>query len=265
MSGFIFKLQNVIKTQPYTMNADAEVAKLMLQNPSLAHKDVTISELAKACYTSVSSISRFATNLGYSNFNEMKADYIGIKDEYDDLQVDNSYLSNHTLNEYKNRIIQAMELIDDRELQAYVTKLCEVIYAYDNVYLFATHIPSNIVSIMHRAILSTGKYIEFVQDKHQQAAVAKTAGKEDLFIMVSLDGMLVMAKEITIPILMSQAKRVLVTQNAKVKFAEKFDLVIPLGEVTKSFTAKYKLLLFVDFFINTYFTYVNKQKDKSEN
>lgn len=258
MSGFIFKLQNVLTTQSHANSSDAQIAKLMLQNIQYANKNVTITQLAKACYTSVSSISRFATNLGYDSFNEMKQDFIGIPAEYDDLQVDNSFLNNKSFNQFKDEIIDSFATINEIDIKNHAQWLAEFIFKQESVYIFATHIPSDIMAIMHRAILATGKYVEFVQDKHEQVKIAENSSENDSFILVSLDGTLVMAKEITIPIIMSGAKKVLITQNSDMKFASNFDYLIPLGDKSPNFTAKYKLMLFVDYFINTYFAYSNE-------
>ena len=261
MSGFIFKLQNVLTSQSHANSSDAQIAKLMLQNLHYANKNVTITQLAKACYTSVSSISRFATNLGYDSFNEMKQDFIGIPAEYDDLQVDNSFFNTKSLRQYKEEIINSFEGFNEIDIKDHALWLAEFIFNQENVYIFSTHIPSNIISILHRAILATGKYVEFVQDKHEQIKIAENATSADSFIFVSLDGTFVMAKEITIPVIMSGAKKVLITQNTDMKFASNFDYLIPLGSKSPIYTGKYKLLLFVDYFINVFFTYANEHSE----
>lgn len=264
MPGFIYKLQNVLLTSANISNSDSQIARLILQNPQLAHKNVTLNELAKACYTSVSSISRFATNLGYDSFNDMKADFTGIESEYYELQIDNSFLQNHSVKEYKARIIHSFDSMNEIDLKKHATWLAEFIYEYDTIYLFATHITSNLVTILHRAVLATGKYIEFVQDKHSQMLLAEKASPSDAFIIVSLDGTLAMAQEIIIPIIISKAKRILITQNINLKFSDNFDFIIPLGTKSDNFTAKYKLMLFIDYFISVYFEYANAQKNISE-
>lgn len=62
-----------------------------------------------------------------------------------------------------------------------------------------------------------------------------------------------MDKSITIPAIMSQSDKVLITQNMHSKFVEDFSLVVGLGEYHDEIIGKYKLLFFIDCLINRYY------------
>lgn len=249
MAGFIFKLQTIVSAPPQMTNTDVQIAQLLLKNIDKIDKEMTINQLAKMCYTSVSSISRFASNIGYDNFNQMKNDYLGIKyEEFKDLKIDNSHLNRMSINAYKKEIIQGLENLD--HLEPLVKKLAEIIMSHESIYILSTHIPSNIMSILHRGLLAMGKHVNFLVDRHIQIDATKNATKNDLFILVSLDGSYAMDRDVMIPFINSDAKKLLITQNKHMKFSREFDDVIQLGNVDPEFVSKYKLLLFVEVFIH---------------
>lgn len=253
MAGFIFKLQTIVSAPPQTTNTDVQIANMLLENVQNIEKEITITQMAEMCFTSVSSISRFANNLGYENFNEMKNDYIGIKDEYTDLRVDNSYFKRESTQTVKSKILYGLESMHLKDLDNAAKYIAEEVSKHDSITLLSTHIPNNIMSIFHRAMLAQGKYINFIVDKHQQVFAAKHAKEGELFIVVSLEDTFAMNREITLPLVTSKAKKILVTQNEHMKFAQEFDKVIQLGDASEDYVGKYKLMFFVDYLIHYFY------------
>lgn len=253
MAGFIFKLQTIVSAPPQMTSTDVQIAKLLLKNISKIEREMSIKQLADMCYTSVSSMSRFANNIGYENFNQMKNDYIGIKyEEFKDLKIDNSHLDKMDVNTYKRNIIEGLENFDN--LEKLGERLSKYIMDYDSICILSTHIPNNIMSILHRGLLAMGKHVDFIVDRHMQIEKTKHAQKDELFIMVSLDGSYAMDRDVMIPFITSDSKKLLITQNEHMKFSREFDEVFQLGSVDEEFVSKYKLLLFVEYLIHYIYT-----------
>lgn len=255
MAGFIFKLQTIVSAPPQTTNTDVQIANLLLENVSSIDKEMTISQMAEMCYTSVSSISRFANNLGYENYNHMKNDYVGILDEYTDLKVDNSFFKRESFQGVKDKIIEGLDGISLTDIENQAAYLLKEIMNHDSVTIISTHIPNNIMSIFHRALIAQGKYINFIVDKHEQVLATNRAKKDDLFIIVSLEGALTMDREMILPLFTSDAKKVLITQNKNTKFVAEFDKVIAIGDASPGFVGKYKLMFFVDYLIHYFMSH----------
>lgn len=260
MAGFIYKLQGIVSSRN-TNNLDAFIARSLLMNINNIKPNITISELATLCYTSDSSLSRLAIKLGYQNFNELKQDILNMNDEFNDLLIDNSFLNTMSGSTYAENIFSAIKSINHINLIKDIDYLCQQILAAKNVYFFATHIPGDMTKMIQRALIASGKYVEFYSDREMQFSLAKTTQSNDLCIFISLEGTLVSEKNITIPIVSSGASTVLITQIADMKFSSYFDYIISLGERNKDFTGKFKLLYFIDCFINRLF-YHTKQQSK---
>lgn len=263
MAGFIYKLQGIVTSRSVN-NLDAYIAKSLLINIHNIKPNTTISELAEMCYTSDSSLSRLAVKLGYKNFHGLKQDILNTSDELEELLIDNSFLNTMDYSSYTNSILWALRGMNHEKLVRDIDILCDLILQTTNIYFFATHIPADLSKMMQRIIIATGKYVTFFTDKEMQIALVDTVTCHDLCIFISLEGTLISEKNITIPVVSSQAKTVLITQNKNMKFASYFDTVISLGEHNEDFTGKFKLLYFMDCFMNRFFHH-SKLFSPSEN
>lgn len=253
MAGFIYKLQNIVNTSPENNDTDINIARCILKNVNKIKKRTSLQEFADICFTSQSSISRFSQRLGYANFNDFKADCIGIQEEENEMIIDTRSIRKVDYSEYAKALSEALVEMQNYPIDQEIETLCQYIYSAKRVFVFATHIPGDLACILQRAILTTGKFIEFYPRKEHQIEIVKQVRQDDLCIFLSLEGTLLMEKAITIPAIISLAKNVLITQNVHVKFSEQFTQVIGLGKHDNESIGKYKLLFFIDCLLNCYY------------
>ncbi|WP_195618977.1 MurR/RpiR family transcriptional regulator [Clostridium paraputrificum] len=253
MAGFIYKLQNIVNTSPDSDGTDINIARCLLKNIENIKKNISLQEISEICYTSPASISRFSHRLGYSNFNEFKLDCLGLKEELDEMIIDNKAFQNMDLPLYAKKIINCFQQVCDETLDLDLDQLCNMIHEAKRVIVFATHIPGDLANILQRALLVTGKYVEFYPRKEHQIEIVKQVSEDDLCIFISLGGMLLMEKSITIPAIISSARNVLITQNSQIKFSHQFTKTIVLGNYDEESLGKYKLLFFIDGLVNRYY------------
>lgn len=253
MAGFIYKLQNIVNTSPENDDADINIARCILKNVNGIKRKTSLQEFADICYTSQSSISRFSQRLGYANFNDFKADCIGIQEEVNEMIIDTRAIKKINYVKYAQSLADSLVKMQDDSIDQEIEQLCQYIYNAKRIFIFATHIPGDLACILQRAILTTGKFIEFYPRKEHQIEIVKQVRQDDLCIFLSLEGTLLMEKAITIPAIISLAKNVLVTQNVHIKFSEQFTQVIGLGEHDSESIGKYKLLFFIDCLLNRYY------------
>ncbi len=253
MAGFIYKLQNIINTTPNNDNNDVNIARCLLKNMKQIKKKTSLQDIAEMCYTSPSSMSRFSQQLGYPSFNDFKEDCLGIEEEQNEQIIDSAAFRQIDMLSFIDKIKNSIDTIDDKKLMEQIDLLCDYIHQAERIIIFATHIPGDLANIFQRAILTTGKNIEFYPRKEHQIEVVKEIRQNDLCIFISLEGTLLMEKAITIPAIISLAKNVLITQNAQAKFSQQFTDVITLGEHDDESVGKYKLLFFIDCLINHYY------------
>lgn len=253
VAGFIYKLQNIVNSSPYSDDTNVNFSRCILKNITTLKKKNSLQDFADICYTSQSSISRYAQHLGYTNFNDFKLDVLGVEEEKNEMIIDTHAMKSINYNDFSKSISESLLNIQEESLKKDIEQLCQYIHDANRIFIFATHIPGDLACIIQRAILITGKYVEFYPRKEHQMEIVKQAHPDDLCIFFSLEGTLLMEKGITIPAIISLAKTVLVTQNVHVKFSEQFTQIIGLGIHDSEIVGKYKLLFFIDCLSNHYY------------
>ncbi|WP_239404280.1 MurR/RpiR family transcriptional regulator [Erysipelatoclostridium sp. An173] len=191
--------------------------------------------------------------MGYSSFNDFKADCLDVQEELDEMILDNKAFKKIDTFTFLNNINASFLAIETDKLEKSIDKLCDMIYEAQRVFIFATHIPGDLASILQRALLTASKNVEFYPQKEHQMELVKQIRPNDLCIFISLEGTLLMEKAITIPAIISLANIVLITQNSQIKFSQQFSDTIVLGSHDDESLGKYKLLFFIDCLINRYY------------
>ena len=253
MAGFIYKLQNIINASPENDDTDIILARCLLKNiDSITHK-TSRQDFANICYTSQSSISRFAQKIGYSSFNAFKSDCLNVQEELQELAIDNAAFQDIDFNKYTSDISHCLLQMQNDFPLSELDQICDFIHDAKRILIFATHIPGDLGNILQRGLLTTGKFVEFYPRKEHQMKIAKEIQKDDLCIFISLEGTLLMEKTITIPAIMSSSTSILITQNIHTKFSQHFTKVIGLGKHDHETIGKYKLLFFIDCLLHQYY------------
>ncbi|MDK2964657.1 winged helix-turn-helix transcriptional regulator [Lacrimispora sp.] len=67
----IYQLQIIVNTEGVD-ETNSTIARAILENMDKDMDNISITELAEMCFTSISTISRFVKKLGYTSFNEFK-------------------------------------------------------------------------------------------------------------------------------------------------------------------------------------------------
>lgn len=251
-------LQHKIRQTSDETNVEAIIARYLVHN--ITNKNLTISKIAKDCYTSNSTVSRFFKDMGYNTFQEFQIDhayYFVDRDEVlsdwqadgkRDLLKENEFMKRQIALAIKDLTIYQDEIKFDE-----INHLCDLIYQKKYVHLYATHIPGNIADMLQYNFLTIGKVLEFYPLISDQINLANHLDEESLAIFISLEGSHVMTKTLTLPITESAAQTVLITQNPTMKLSQRFDEIISLGSHSRVYSGKYKLLIFAEALIHHYF------------
>ncbi|MFV0255245.1 MAG: MurR/RpiR family transcriptional regulator [Erysipelotrichaceae bacterium] len=256
---FVLKLQKLINGKNNEEDIFVNIAHYLLKRIRKDNSKLFIEDIAHDCFTSAGSVSRFVRHLGYNSFLEFKNAYLATSLELDemiiDLQVKNKpgLIAKETTEKQVKRIIASLEGMINNFDYHEIKNLTQMIDEANNVNIFATHIPGNISEIFQHELLVAGKHCLYYPTHEAQLKQADDLAKGDLAFVASLDGSFVMDKELTIKIVKSSAKSVLLTQNPTMKFSESFDYIVSLGSKDHESVGKYKLLLFYELLAKNYY------------
>lgn len=259
--ALVTTLQQLINQSSKASDIDRTIARYLLKN--LYCDNITANKIADECHTSSASVTRFAQNLGYEGFSELKKDFDLMKFEFHEMKIDVKAF--HKEEDHQNRNLT--KLFDEEMLEAskdiedyinnldteIIEKLCELIHEAKHITIYSTLIPGNLSQVLQNMLLTAGKYVECFPSIKQQYEASQKLKEGDLAIFVSLEGSHVMNKELTFSITESNASSVLITHNPEMKLASMFDHIVPLGKHASERSGKYKLLMFIEYLAHFYF------------
>lgn len=249
--GLILSFQDILNHYQ-TEDTEYIISQYLLNH--LYRKSLTITDIAKSCHLSEASVTRFAKKLGYEGFSEFKKDYFLMQLEENEMELDllakkeKQPLMISELQTVSEELTNFVRQFDTKHLE----EVSHKIQKSQRIYLFSTLIPGNLSMILQTILLNCGKEAVYPVDNRKQHEIIPYLKANDLAIIISLEGSLVMQKDLTLSIINSKADNLLITQNPHMKLSSLFETVISLGEHDLERTGKYKLLAFIELLGNQY-------------
>lgn len=220
-----------------------------------------ISEMAKACYVSPATISRFCRTLGYENFAHLKLECEIFQKNmvrYDNLaRVPMELLtknpSSATESYVKDIVTQLEELrnyLDWNEIDASL----KLIHDAKQVAFFGTQFSHSAALHFQTDLMMLDKFSIAYMDAEQQLECAKALDSNSVAIIISVNGnYLDTGSKALHYIKKSGAKTVLITQNRNIPLSQEVDHVIELGHRSGMRYGKHTLLTTVEMMSCRYF------------
>lgn len=268
MIHIIHSLQLIVNERADHDDTDANIAWHLLHNIYNDDFRLNINDVADACFTSTSTVSRFVRRLGFDNFNDMKKNYEMITISKDELFFDN--LENmhfdfrndrEILRRYVDIVKNSLDDMLDHFDFAELDQLCKDILEAGHIYLFGLQIPAQLMSHTQFLMLYLGINVQFYPNQNEQIKVSKMVEKGALAIVASVDGnYLREMKEVVFNLVERDAKRILITQNPSLKLANRFDQIIYLGDYQYAKNGRYKLHVYFEILINRLYLLSEKRK-----
>lgn len=261
MLGLIYKLQNILNQTSEPQDTSVVIADYILKN--LRNKDsFSIKTISEDCNVSPASITRFAKQLSYNGFLDLKNSLMELPLETIEMSIDletNVIKNTPSFNEYSvslaNRISNSLSsFIETEELSlSELKKVSSLINEHQRVLFFATQYPANILLSVQHQLLTVNKFSQYFPLHKDQLQLSRELTKDDIVFFVSINGSYVMQKDITLNILNSDAYKILITQNNHMKLSSGFDRIILLGNRDDEIVGKYKLMFYLEQLMQVYY------------
>lgn len=256
--NFVMHLQNIIDASVEN-DSDHMIAAYILQNISKM-KEITIQDMAQACYTSTSTISRFVKEIGFRSLTELKDvcsayDFASFELVHDSLRHldfsggnDRDILQNYTKMLCES-LTNFSDIIDFEKIDALNT----AIHENEHVVVFGIHLPGSFAKYYQYMMMSIGKFMECYELQTEHLKKSQVIVEDALVIIFSMDGNYLNAnKQVIMNMKKRKARLVLITQNPVNKFINLFDDVIYCGDLSFGKAGRYKLQLFMEVLYNRY-------------
>lgn len=189
MFNLMIILSSMINSEPFGSN-NYKIAKYIIENIEDL-EDCSVSQLAKNCYVSNSSISRFCRDIGMSDFNALKnqiakfgVSHETMKEKYEFKDYD----SNQPMKSYIKSVIENLKLVllsvDEESIQ----KLVKDISQYHKVAAFGYRQSENVALNLQYDLQTSGKHIFTCIKFIEQAEYMEHANQDHLIIIFSDTG-----------------------------------------------------------------------------
>ena len=189
MFNLIIILLSTLNDEPKGSN-NYKIAKFMIENMRDL-EDYSLTDLAKACFVSNSSISRFCRDIGLKDFSELKnqiAKYsveLAHKKSKFEFETDKS---STMFQAYVNSVISNLHYFLENDIETQIDALVENINNYKKVAAFGYMQSENVAFNLQFDLQTSGKLIFSCYNTKNQADYISEADENNLIIIFSESG-----------------------------------------------------------------------------
>lgn len=230
-----------------------------------------ISQLAKECYVSPATISRFCRALGYENYAHLKQEcYAFSSDSKKFNNLINMPLDmmkespKKTTEMYSQQVCQAVNQLSQNLDWNSIDKVLKLIHDSESVAFFGTQFSHSAALHFQTDLLMLEKFTMAYMEAQRQVECAKKLDEHSVAIIVTVNGYYTKsATKILQYLKKSKAKIILMTNNPGVDIGIDVDHTIVLGSSNQRKTGKHTLLTTVELMSLRYYAlYYPDIKDK---
>lgn len=271
-TDLIHQLQNIVDSSA-AGDSNRTIARYILAN-LMSMDTLSVQAIAAACYASIATVSRFVRSLGFESFAQLKQTAVHyrhsvnslVQDYWAELPYDTDG-DEAALSGYLENLSGALSRYRENLSFEQLDRVAKMIHDAKNVALYGFYQPGLLAKQLQFLFLAIGRYTEaydLVEDHEERA---RTMEKDDLAVFFSVNGNYVygMGGEVVNSLQKRGVKRVLFTQNASPKLAERFDEVVLLGSYDTARAGYYKLQLATELLFSRYMRLYAPDRPESKN
>lgn len=260
MKGLFYRLITFLDTAGEE-DTNYNIAWYMAHNFSKVAK-MGISQLAKECYVSPATISRFCRTIGYENYAHLKQECSSFTS--DSKKFNN--LINVPLNMmkdkpkectkyYSEQVCKAVSKLSNQLNWNVIDKVLQAIYDSDSVAFFGTQFSHSAALHFQTDLLMLEKFTMAYMETERQIDCAKSLDQSSVAIIVTVNGYFVRSNSKILQYLKkSKCKVVLMTNNPGIDIGINVNYTIVLGDSEQRKIGKHTLLTAVELMSLRYYS-----------
>lgn len=213
--------------------------------------NLTIYDIADACYVSTASVSRFAKKIGYNSYAVLKDDcmsYVSMKDSVRFKPDMTLGLENYVEGIHQS-LTTLSKIVDHEKVQT----LVQYIKDYKRIGIVGIQFSLSIAMQMQTLLVPYGKYVETPLNVELQLERMKSYGKDDLIIIFSAYGRYLNAYLNELFQIKKNGPKIVFITHSKVVDVESFaDLTIDSGNMDGKEFSNFNLYLMMLYIVYEY-------------
>lgn len=229
-------------------------------------KDLSINELAKQCFVSNATISRFVKHFNYENFSDLKREFslIGTVSPEFIFRTNNVMFSNilnepqNFISNYKKRIIDSLDDVEQCLDMKQIDHFLSHVYENDPVYLFGSESSYGILKEIQGGLFISGKVILSGEKNEDFFRIAKRLNQQSTVIIASSFGNFLAENQNLVNLIIdSKATTFFLTQHTENMLTSSFDHTIFVTSKNHVEAGSYPLTFFCEFLVRYYYSLFN--------
>lgn len=252
------KLEELINKNYSKLNEnDIYILKYILKNKKECY-NLGITELAKRCNVSRTTILRCVKKLGFEGYSEFKV-HLKWKENNVCIEEDNN------IEKLFTEINQTINYVKDRDF----TKICKLIYNADRIFVYGTGAAQGVVAqALKQTFLAISKYLFIIDGEEDFSTLVDNITDRDVLIIISLSGNTTSLQKITNKLSLKGIEYISITKlvNNKLSTTTPYNLYATTSEFMLDNGGSYNCFtmyyILIEVLFRQYIDYEKQQKSK---
>ncbi|MEA5060656.1 MAG: MurR/RpiR family transcriptional regulator [Clostridia bacterium] len=164
-------------------STEQNIFKYVVKNMHLV-KNMSIRELATACYVSTTTLFRFVKKLGFDGYSDFQAAIRETEESSRQIDIPNVVYNTNYQSSYLKNIIEAVQVITDEKKD----KFNEIMSRYPKIYILAKGLSEAVGVYLYRLLTMCGYEVEFPTHHYQIQSVLRRIKRDDVLLILSYTG-----------------------------------------------------------------------------
>lgn len=166
------------------LSANEQVILTYVVKNMHAVKNMSIRDLASACFVSTTTIFRFVKKLGYEGYSEFVDAIIETEAETRKIHIPSIVQNDNYRDSYLKNIIEAVKVITDEKIETFK----KIMNRKPDIYIIAEGFSSEVGQYFVRLLTTVGFNVSFPRELYEKDNALKRIKKDDVILVLSFTG-----------------------------------------------------------------------------
>lgn len=145
---------------------------------------MSIRELALACFVSTATVSRFVKKLGYHGYREFILELKKSDMKIDEMSSSTSINRAQYGEQYMLNVTKSVQMIQNDQSDIF----CHILGRYPRIFLLASGLSTEIAKYAYQILTICGFLVEYPKERYQAEAIARKMKRDDVVLVFSQSG-----------------------------------------------------------------------------
>ena len=168
---------------PKLSTTEHNIFNYVIKNMHLV-KDMSIRELAAACFVSTTTLFRFVKKLGYDGYSDFIEAVRETEVESRKIHLPSIVRDDNYRDSYLKNVVEAVKVITDEKIEAFHS----IMGRYPHIFILAEGLSREVARYFHRLLTTMGYSVEVPVEEYEFASLLRRVKRDDVLLIMSYSG-----------------------------------------------------------------------------